>query len=62
VSADHTKITPETFIPWLEQWEAKLGARLPVTPLASWEKRSVVDDILDVTRLNPNAEIKVIEP
>lgn len=41
---------------------ARYGTSLPVTPLASWEPRSIADDILDVNRLNPKAEIMVIEP
>jgi hypothetical protein len=62
VSEDHTELTPANFLDWLNGWKAKLGATLPVTPLMSWEPRTIADDILDVTRINPKADIMVLEP
>jgi hypothetical protein len=58
-------VTPEgSLTDWrgfLAEQVAKFGAELPVVPMAHWEKRSVADDILDVSRLNPNAGIMAIE-
>ncbi len=47
---------------FLAEQVAKFGEELPVVPMAHWEKRSIADDILDVNRINPDAEIAVLEP
>lgn len=59
---DASGVDPETWRSWLSEQVERYGAMHAVTPMARWEKRTVVDDILDVTRMNPNAEIMVLEP
>jgi hypothetical protein len=59
---DVSSASPETRRAWLSEQTANYGPSLPVEPMAQWEKRSVVDDILDIIRLNPKASIIVVEP
>jgi hypothetical protein len=54
-------VTRENWRGWLDGMVRVFGERLPVTPLGSWEKRTVVDDILDVNRMNPSAGVIVLE-
>lgn len=54
--------TSENWREWMAEQVATFGAELPVVPLEHWEKRSVADDILDVIRINPHAEIIAVEP
>lgn len=54
--------TTETWRAWIAAQVERFGAELPVLPMAKWEKRSIADDILDINRLAPNAEILVVEP
>ncbi|HWT45739.1 MAG TPA: hypothetical protein VN085_07225 [Vicinamibacterales bacterium] len=56
------ELTPETVPTWLAEQKARYGEQLPVVPLASWTPRSIVDDILDVNRMNPDARVFVVEP
>lgn len=46
---------------WMAPHLTRWGKELPVVPLKQWEKRSVVDDILDVNRRNPDAGTYVVE-
>ena len=61
VSEDETELGPSTFRAWLDGWKAKLGDSLPVTPLASWEKRTLDADVADILSRNPNAQILGVE-
>lgn len=47
---------------FLTAQEHRFGPSLPVSPMKQWEPRTVADDILDVMRINPNADITVLEP
>lgn len=57
---DARGVNGQTWRAWLSEQVAHYGAMHPVTPMSQWEKRTVVDDILDVNRLNPNAGVLVL--
>lgn len=56
------ELTPETVPAWLAEQKARYGDTLPVAPLASWNPRSIADDILDINRINPDTGVFVVEP
>jgi hypothetical protein len=56
-------MTPDVIERWMRVQVAKYGAELPVSPMEHPPApRTVADDILDVMRINPNAEIIAVEP
>jgi hypothetical protein len=59
---DASAVNGENWRAFLDAQVDRFGAVLPIAPMREWTKRSVADDVLDVLRINPNANITVVEP
>jgi hypothetical protein len=59
---DASGVHPGNWQAWLAEQEAQFGASLPLARMDAWEPRSIADDILDVIRINPKAQIMAVEP